>query len=196
MTTPTKSYRLSTEALDKLERLATQNCRSHAQQLTYLINQAYEETMSEQTDSIKPTDSDELKPCPFCGGPAEVTRTERSRTFGTIVLVGCTNPSCNAFSEPMAFTKSVWNSRPNEVLPIADAWVLLNYADSTLNEYGNKHLAHVIRRTFRALEAAGAVPARKRRHDGTQPPAWDAMYDGLDAFSSDWLENASLEIGE
>jgi len=43
MTTPTKSYRLSTEALDKLERLATQNCRSQAQQLTYMINQAYKE---------------------------------------------------------------------------------------------------------------------------------------------------------
>ena len=41
MNTPTKSYRLSTEALQKLERLATKNCRSQAQQLTYMINEAY-----------------------------------------------------------------------------------------------------------------------------------------------------------
>ena len=58
--------------------------------------------------------SDELKKCPFCGGEAEVTRTERSRTFGPIVFVGCANPKCNAFSEPMAFAKSVWNQRPVE----------------------------------------------------------------------------------
>ena len=50
MTTPTKSYRLSTEALDKLERLATYYQRSQAQQLTWLINRAYEEMVVQDTN--------------------------------------------------------------------------------------------------------------------------------------------------
>ena len=53
MTTPTKSYRLSTEALDKLERLATRNCRSQAQQLTYMINQAYKEVEMKPIDLLE-----------------------------------------------------------------------------------------------------------------------------------------------
>ncbi len=53
MTTPTKSYRLSTEALQKLERLATRNCRSQAQQLTYMINQAYKEIEMQPIDLIE-----------------------------------------------------------------------------------------------------------------------------------------------
>ena len=64
--------------------------------------------------------TDELRECPFCGGEAEVTRVETSRTFGTTVLVGCTNPACNAFSEPMAFTKKVWNTRPAEDKLVAE----------------------------------------------------------------------------
>lgn len=58
--------------------------------------------------------SNELHPCPFCGGPAEQTRVSTSKMFGTTVLYGCTNPDCNAFNEPMAFTRKVWNNRPVE----------------------------------------------------------------------------------
>ena len=89
--------------------------------------------------------SDELKKCPFCGGEAEVTRTERSRTFGPIVFVGCANPKCNAFSEPMAFAKSVWNQRPVEDDLRAKwesvPWEAINNALYLAEEYAKYHLA-------------------------------------------------------
>lgn len=72
-------------------------------------------------------DSDQLKPCPFCGGEAEIGRIdgdENTPNFGGM-FVQCLNPLCEASSalifpcgeDPKPLLMERWNKRPLESPP-------------------------------------------------------------------------------
>ena len=71
--------------------------------------------------------SEELKPCPFCGGKAKFGANKSC--CGKTVRIDCTNPECGAcvttFSSKVYAAKA-WNRRvqqPNEVLELCDGCI-------------------------------------------------------------------------
>lgn len=62
-----------------------------------------------------PTVTDELKPCPFCGGQAEVTQVSNDTNWFGVYCHSCENSevvACGASSPERAI--ELWNTRPLE----------------------------------------------------------------------------------
>lgn len=51
--------------------------------------------------------SEELKPCPFCGGEAKTWRQGIIR----FLMVSCSNDSCGVYFSRNGFTPDEWNTR-------------------------------------------------------------------------------------
>ena len=88
--------------------------------------------------------SDELKPCPFCGGEADVVFPEfEDNNHGTVMCMTCfaTSPDKENWKEAV----TAWNTRTDAIAPQQAAEVLLASPDLELvtRAAGDEALEHV-----------------------------------------------------
>ena len=104
--------------------------------------------------------SEELKPCPFCGGEAKFG-TNKS-CCGKTVRIDCTNPECGAcvtaFSSKLYAAKA-WNRRaqqPNEPLTCDGCAYKKDYGKCAACDYCIRHEGYKDRYNVRPPEAGEA----------------------------------------
>lgn len=60
--------------------------------------------------------AEELKPCPFCGGGAEVvTHIDHEHDYNTLHTVGCSNTTCFGFAHPYSKCYRLYSDRERAI---------------------------------------------------------------------------------
>ena len=90
--------------------------------------------------------NDELRPCPFCGAPAQ-QNGYAGGSFGPGALYGCSNKACEAYGAAVSLSLATWNQRPIEdalrAFKAGVPWEELYYAhDALQSERQRKHDMH------------------------------------------------------